>query len=127
LEHNRKEDTEMADADVKRRTYVRPVGNIREEDGKVFLCLELPGVQKDALDLRIENDQLVIEARRAEPEHTGEYVVRERIMGDYYQSYTLDDTIDREKVDARMENGVLTVTLHMKESVKPRKIQITSG
>jgi HSP20 family protein len=117
----------MSETDTKKTSYVRPVGNIREEDGKVYLCLEMPGAKKEDLDLRIENDQLVIEARRTDSQQPGEYVIRERLLGDYYQAYTLDDTIDREKVEAKMENGVLTVTLHMKESVKPRKIQITSG
>jgi HSP20 family protein len=109
-----------------RRPVLRPVSNIIEEDGKVVLRLEMPGVDKDNVDVRIEDDHLVVEGQRPDEEVNGSYVVRERRHGDYFHRFTLDDTVDREKVDAKMEHGVLTVTLNLKESVKPRKVQIKS-
>jgi HSP20 family protein len=106
---------------------VRPISNICEENGKVVLRLEMPGVSKDDVDVRIEDDHLVVQGKRSEqiPEN-GKFVVRERLRGDYYQRFTLDDTVDREKVEAKMDHGILTVTLNLKESVKPRKIEIKS-
>jgi len=103
---------------------IRPVGNICEEDGKVVLRLEMPGVTRDQVDIRIENDHLIVQGERGELSDDGKYLVRERRHGNFYQRYTLDDTVDREKIDARMDKGVLTVTLDLKDSVKPRKIQI---
>jgi HSP20 family protein len=48
----------------------------------------------------------------------------ERRPGDYYQAWTLDETIDQSKVDAVLRDGVLTLTLDLKEQVKPRTVKI---
>jgi HSP20 family protein len=50
--------------------------------------------------------------------------MRERPSGTFRQVYTLDDTIDRNQIEASLEGGVLTLTLHRRESEKPRKIMI---
>ena len=103
---------------------VRPVGNIVKEEGKVVLKLEMPGVTKENVELKIENDQLIVQGKRHTEEGDVRVVLRERPFGDYFQSFTLEDTVDRDQVEAAMEQGVLTVTLNLKESYKPRKIQI---
>jgi HSP20 family protein len=92
----------------------------------VLLSLEMPGVEKQDIELHIENNVLSILGRRS-PEAAGRYLLRERADGDFHAVYTLDETIDQEKIDAVLENGVLTLTLHIKEAVKPRKIQIQAG
>jgi HSP20 family protein len=102
---------------------LRPRSNICTNQDEVLLSLEMPGVEKQDLELHIENNELSIIGRRKQQE-AGRYLIRERVQGDFRAVYTLDETIDQEKVDAVLENGVLTVTLHIKESVKPRKIQI---
>ena len=112
--------------ELETRRTIRPVCNIWEENGTVNLQLEMPGVTKDNIDLRVENDHLIVRGHRPLPDEKDNYVVRERAWGDYAQSYTLDDTIDRERIDAKMERGVLNVTLHLKEAVKPRKIEVTA-
>ena len=106
------------------RRTIRPVCNIWEENGTVTLRLEMPGVPKENIDLRVENDHLFVRGSRPQPEENRNYVIRERAWGDFAQSYTLDETIDRERIDAKMEHGVLTVTLHLKEAVKPRRIEV---
>ncbi len=103
---------------------VRPVGNIVEQEGKVMLKLEMPGVTRENVSLRIENDQLIVRGKRHAEEGDARFVLRERPYGDYFQSFTLEDTVDRDKVEAGMDQGVLTVTLNLKESHKPRKIEI---
>ena len=110
--------------DLETRRTIRPVCNIWEENGAVTLRLEMPGVPKENIDLRVENDHLIVRGNRPQPEENVNYVVRERLWGDFSQSYTLDETIDRERIEAKMEHGVLTVTLHVKEAVKPRKIEV---
>ncbi len=107
---------------------VRPVGNMCwEKDGKVMLRLDMPGVDKDNVDIRIENDQLIIHGTRAKEEEEKNYVLRERRRGDFHQVFTIDETVDRENVDAHMEKGVLTLTLNMQEEVKPRKVEVKAG
>lgn len=110
--------------ELEARRTVRPVGNIWEEDGTVMLRLEMPGVTRENLDLRIENDQLIVRGTRRMEDENENFVIRERARGDFAQTYTLDDTIDRERIEAKMERGILTVTLHLKDAVKPRRIDV---
>ena len=105
------------------RILIRPASNICEEDGSVVLRLEMPGVGKDGIDINIEGDTLTVVGTRNE-QVSGSYLVRERRHGDYHATYTIDERVDRDKVDASMDRGVLTLTLHLKEEVKPRKIAI---
>ncbi len=106
-----------------RRVFVRPASNICEEDAAVILKLEMPGVSKDGIDVNIEGDILTVNGRRGERE-SGSFLIRERRHGDYRATYTLDERVNRDKVEATMERGVLTLTLHLKDEVKPRKISI---
>ncbi len=115
----------MADATkTEPRRRIAPAADICEDKGKVVLRLEMPGVEKNDLSIRIENDELLITAERREEAADGVYLIRERRRADYEKRYTLDDTIDRNRVDAVMKNGVLLLTLHIRESSKPKKIDI---
>ena len=89
--------------------------------------MEMPGVKKDGLNVLIDGNLLIIEGKREMTAPHGEYRIKEIRQGSFYHEFTLDDTIDREKVDARLELGVLTVTLKMKESETPRMIEVTSA
>mgnify|MGYP003573345832 CR=1 FL=1 len=106
---------------------IRPMSSNCEDAGSITLRLEMPGVDKKDVDLQLENNELVISGIRKRPQEALRYVLRERHGGDYQQVYTVDDTIDSEGINAKMENGVLTVTLPLRESLKPRRIEITSG
>ena len=101
--------------------------NICEEDGNIVLGLEMPGVEKNGIDINVDNNLLEITGKREEPAIEGKYILRERRYGDFYQVFTIDETIDRNKIEASLENGVLTVTLHMKEAEKPKKIEVKSS
>lgn len=126
----------MADKELKkqepeqeqeRRYKLRSRSSICEEEGKIVVCLEMPGVTKDNVDINVDNNQLEITGKREDPGIGGKFVIRERRFGDYYQVYTIDDTVDRDKIEANLENGLLTVTLHLKEAEKPRKIKVQAG
>jgi len=105
---------------------VRPLCSMAEKDGVITLHLEMPGVPKDGVELEVEGSELRIRGRRSPPNDDSRYVVRERATGDFGEVYTIDETIDREKIQASMEAGVLTVTLHLREAEKPRRIAITA-
>jgi HSP20 family protein len=115
----------MSDRTVAQRTrYLRPRAAVDEsKDGRLHIIIEMPGVRKDGLDIRIENNELRIVGRREQPADK-KYVFRERPQGDFYQSYTLDETVDQSKIDAALEKGILSVTLDLKDHVKPRTIQV---
>ncbi len=116
----------MAATAIEKRT-VRPVCSIAEENDAVILQLEMPGVDKNSIELNIDGDTLSVTGRRPEAEGDRVYLVRERRSGDFRATYTIDQRVDREKVDARMENGVLTVTLHLKDEVKRRRIEVKAN
>ena len=110
---------------------LRPLGTVSElPDGNILLRLEMPGVSRENLDIDVDASELCITGRRAVPrgeQHGGgTFLVRERPRGGFRQVYTLDDTIDPAKIDAVLEAGVLNLTLHRKEAVKPRKITVRS-
>jgi HSP20 family protein len=120
--------TTMTEANAMQKTrYIRPRSAVNEsKDGRIHVVLEMPGVGKDDLSVKVENNELQILGHR-EPVTERKYLLRERPLGDYMQSYTLDETVDPSRIDAVLEKGILTVTLDMKEHVKPRTIQIRGG
>ena len=108
--------------------FIRPFCFICEEEaGVITLKLEMPGVNKDQLDIDVDGNELHVTGKRAVSGSEGTYLIRERRLGTYHQAYTLDDTIDRSRIEASLEGGVLTLNLHRKESEKPRKISIKTG
>jgi len=117
--------SDTVQATEKRRRNLVPSCSVREDGGKVRICLEMPGVGKDGIEIKIEKNELIVKGRSDEAMPQGSYLVRERARGDYEKVFTLDDTIDREKVDAELKNGVLSLTLLLKEAAKPRRIEIS--
>lgn len=109
----------------KTRKTVRPACRIEEHEGAVELRLEMPGISRESVDINIDADTLTIVGHRPDSEADQTFLVRERRPGDFRAVYTIDERVDREKVDARMEHGVLHVTMHLKDEVKPRKIEVT--
>jgi len=109
------------------RTRIRPRSVICEQGDIVVLRMEMPGVEQKDLDIRIEENELHVSGTRSGKTESGTALVRERLDGDFYRVFTLDDTIDRNRVEANLKNGMLHVTLHLKEAEKPRQIEVKSG
>lgn len=105
------------------RRIVPPV-DIYETSNGVTLVADVPGLTKDNLQLDIDDNELTIKGTFEEPEDAGEKLINECIYGEYYRAFTLGDVIDREKIAAKLDNGVLTLTLPKIERAKPRKIAI---
>jgi HSP20 family protein len=106
------------------RKVIVPACSIAEDSGLVTVKLEMPGVAKDGIELRIEGNSLTVEGKREEEALKGDYLVRERRYGTFRKAFTLDETIDREKIDAELVDGILSVKLNVKEAAKPRRIAI---
>jgi HSP20 family protein len=85
---------------------------------------EMPGVNKDGLELTLEGNELTIVGRRNGGPMSGEALFRESQEADYRRVFELDPAIDTAKVSAKMDQGVLTLTLPKSEQVKPRKISV---
>lgn len=103
---------------------VVPACQIAEDEGQVFVKLEMPGVAKEGLDVQIEGNALTITGKRSDEEPRGKWLLRERRLADYRKVFTIDETIDRDGISAGLADGVLTLGLKVKEAAKPRRIEI---
>ena len=104
--------------------YVTPPANVLESKDGYVLEAEMPGVNKEGLEITVENDELTIVGRRAVVENRGRQVYRESRAFDYRRVFELDPSIDTTKITARLDQGVLTLQLPKAEAVKPRKITV---
>jgi HSP20 family protein len=104
--------------------YVAPDVNIYETKDGYALEAEMPGVNKDGLEITLEGHEITIIGRRSAEVVPGETLFRERHGADYRRAFELDPAIDTSKISARMNQGVLLLTLPKSEAVKPRKITV---
>ena len=100
--------------------------DIIHDSESVTLYLEMPGVTKGTLDIRIDKDLLIIDGRKENMKIEGKYLIHEIKSSNFHQEYTIDDTIDRNNINASIKNGIVTLSLGVKESEKPRKINVIS-
>lgn len=103
--------------------YIRPAVDIFEKEGNLILMADMPGVDKDRLDINLDRGVLTIQGRTS-VESRGEPLFREFSLADYYRQFELPDDIDAEKTEAGFKNGVLTLTMAQSEAAKPRRIEI---
>lgn len=115
---------ELSRRSEEKPAIVQPVCNISEEEGKVRLSVEMPGVARDGIEVSVEKNELVIVGKSSSKEAEGAYLIRERRRGEFRKRFIIDETIDRERIDATMANGVLSLTLNVKEAAKPKRIEI---
>ena len=103
---------------------VAPEVNIFETKDGYILQAEMPGVGKDGLGITLEGNEITIAGRRHAETSSGTVLFRERRTADYRRVFELDPAIDTEKISAKIEQGVLTITLPKSERVRPRKIAV---
>ena len=106
------------------REYVSPEVNIFETSEGYVLEAEMPGVSKEGLEITLEGNEMSIVGRRVDEATPGEALFRERALTDYRRVFELDPAIDTAKIAAKMDQGVLTMTLPKSAKVKPRKITV---
>jgi HSP20 family molecular chaperone IbpA len=109
-----------------RERYITPAVDIYETSEGLVVMADLPGVTKDTLDVRVDNNVLTI---RGMSQHaaTGEAVYREYELVNFFRQFELGEKIDQGKISADFKQGVLTLSLPKAEEAKPRKIAISVG
>lgn len=109
-------------------TFV-PAFEVKETNDQFVVRADLPGVEEKDLDVSLHNGVLSITGtRNGEQRQEGEaYYLYERQFGSFTRSFSLPDTADADKVAAKMEHGVLTVTIGKRAEAKPRKISLSKS
>jgi HSP20 family protein len=105
--------------------FVPPV-DVYEDEHSIKLRLEVPGVNENELDVRIENNTLSVRGERNfnKEEKEENFHRIERRYGSFQRSFTLPNTVDTEHVSANYQNGVLELTLQKRAEAKPKQIKI---
>ena len=96
--------------------------NVREEENAYILFALVPGLQAEDLNIQVLDDVLRIEGEYKAEERG--YLLRELPAGSFTRTLRLPSAIDAEKVEARIADGILTLTLPKAESARPRRINI---
>ena len=103
-----------------------PAVNVHAGPDGIALVAELPGVGKDDLEVQVHQDVLTLRgARRPATEQPGAYHRRERRSGAFTRTVQLPYRVDPERIEARLENGVLRLSLPRPQEDKPRRIAIS--
>ena len=121
--------------------------DVREDQDHIYVEAELPGFRKDEVDVTLENQTLTIAAERRsehqvqrEPRNSGggggregngggagdggQWLLNERRYTRFLRSFTLPPTVDEGSVQAKLNDGVLTITINKREETKPRKVKV---
>jgi len=104
-----------------------PMDVIRGKD-EVQIRFDLPGVDRESIDVTVDRGVLTVSARRTE--ETGEdekLITRERVTGSFTRRLYLGDALDTDKLEAAFDEGVLTVRVPLLATAQPRKIAINSN
>ncbi len=109
-------------------SHWRPAVDIKEEADRFLIIADLPGVDPKDIEITMDNGVLTIKGERqdeAREEKEG-YKRVERVSGAFYRRFSLPDTADADRIEAKGKDGVLEVTLPKHEKVQPRKIEVKS-
>jgi HSP20 family molecular chaperone IbpA len=107
---------------------VRPVADIVQKDDSYYIIVDMPGVKKEGLDIAINENVLTVQGSTS---YT--FPEQERLMENefgnvhYIRKFTLSDTVDTERINANLSNGVLRLHLPRREELQPKKIKIEQG
>jgi HSP20 family molecular chaperone IbpA len=120
----KKELVSKGEKTVPARYYV-PSTDIYETEDALKLVMEVPGVDRKDVDLRLEDDVLRVEARIDTAKYEGmEPLYTEYNVGHFARAFTLPHRIDQQQIGAALSDGVLTLTLKKVQQAQPRRIEI---
>ena len=117
-------ETRESDREQAEQFIMAPAGVTEISDGYT-LEIEMPGVKKEGLEISVENNELTIIGRRSLPAAEGTLIHRESRPENFRRMFELDPSIDANKISAKIDQGLVTLTLPKAEHVKPRKIAVS--
>ena len=103
-----------------------PAVDIKEEKDGFTISADIPGIAPSDIEIHAENGMLTIQGAResSKEEEKQDYSRIERACGSFYRRFTLPDSADTDKISAKGENGVLTISITKREEIQPRKIAV---
>jgi HSP20 family protein len=119
----------QGDGDALTASNFAPPVDIYEDEHKLVIKLEVPGIKQEDLDIQVENRTLTVRGeRKFDREEKQENFHRvEHRYGTFFRSFTLPNTVDPENVQASYDAGVLRLELQKKAEAKPRQIKVSVG
>lgn len=106
------------------RVFVRPSCDVYENADEFLVVADMPGVAKDALAIQVDQGEVSIETRRHVGPFVGKVVHTEFVEHDYRRRFALPASVDGDKVQAELAEGVLRIHLPKSEAAKPRQIPV---
>lgn len=105
--------------------YYIPTTDVYETDDALIVVMEVPGVDRKDVEVRLEEDELHIEARIDFANYEGmEPLYTEYNIGHFARTFMLSQAVDQQQISATMDDGVLTITLKKVQQARPRRIAI---
>ncbi len=122
-------DTDAARAELSQpNTAVLPPVDIFEDDAGFTVLADLPGVSRDRLAVRVDGDSLVIEGAAATPVDRDLTLIYGEVLNPLYRrAFTLSRELDTEKIEAKLDHGVLRLSIPKAEAARPRRIEVAVG
>jgi HSP20 family protein len=119
---------EVAASEESADRYIRPRTSIYETDDGFRLIMDIPGVSRENLQINFNRGELIVTGRRESWDRENlKSCYCERFDGHYRRVFALDNTLDANKIDAKLSQGVLELTIPKVEAIKPRRIDIKSS
>lgn len=114
-----------------KETAWNPSVDVAEDQEKIVLSADLPGVDEKSLDIQVEEHVLTLKGERklerTQPQAPDFYRRYERVSGTFSRAFRLPETVDAERIGASLKDGILTVTLPKRPEAQPQKIKISVG
>jgi len=101
-----------------------PDVDIHASDDEVVFSVDLPGVGKGDVTIQVDETNTLIISGKNNYKEPGNAVIRQYNVGNYYRAFQLSDDYDKDKVLAKIENGLLVITIPKREEAKPKRIEI---
>ncbi len=126
LVRQEKKEVKRAGEEMRPGPVYVPAVDILENENEIFILADMPGVDGKNVDIDLRDNLLTIRGKIS-PVEEEKVLYREFNWGDYFRQFTVTDAINQGKISAKMDNGVLQLTLPKAEKMKPKRIEVTAG
>lgn len=108
------------------KSYLIPPVDIFETKDKYLLIMDMPGTTKEGIEIGSEGDILSVIGKVPEVDKEWKSIVSEFDLNDYRREFTIGNKVNRETIQAKYDNGILTIELDKSDMAKPKKINVKS-